>query len=159
MKFLVVKSTTVMFATGCCEMTGNCLHCGEEHTWSRNSTGKFCSNQCMSDHKRQSYITEWLKGRVSGGSSYRLSEHVRSHLLESHNHKCSQCGWGETNPHTNKVPLEIDHIDDDPFNHSPDNLQVLCPNCHAVKTKAPSQSKGGRYKDGNHPKYARLAQW
>lgn len=30
--------------------------------------------------------------------------------------------------------LQVDHIDGDPTNNHPDNLQTLCPNCHAYKT-------------------------
>ena len=71
---------------------------------------------------------------------------------------CSKCSWSGTNIHTGKVPLEIDHIDDDPFNHSSGNLQVLCPNCHSLKTQPPSKSMGGRYKNGGHPKHGSIAQ-
>ena len=137
----------------------NCLSCGIEFTYNNNHTnGKYCCSQCHADHRRQVYISEWLEGKQSGGNTYMLSQHVRNHLLEQSNYKCSQCGWGETNPHTKRVPLEIDHIDDDPYNHSPNNLQVLCPNCHSLKTKAPQSSKGGRYSKGTHPKYGRLVQ-
>lgn len=30
--------------------------------------------------------------------------------------------------------LQVDHIDGNPDNNHPDNLQTLCPNCHTVKT-------------------------
>jgi 5-methylcytosine-specific restriction endonuclease McrA len=97
------------------------------------------------------FVEEWKKGGP-GGNGYIVSNHVRRYLLEQSDYKCSCCGWSQVNPHTGNVPLEIDHIDNDPFNHSQDNLQVLCPNCHAVKTLPPNKSKGGRYKNGGHPK-------
>lgn len=31
----------------------------------------------------------------------------------------------------NPITLEIDHIDGNPNNHSPNNLRLLCPNCHS----------------------------
>ena len=139
-------------------MIGTCLYCGTSFKYNpHHQRGKYCNNACQGKHKRQVYITEWLQGSVSGGRSYVLSNHVRHHLLEEADYKCSECGWSKVNPHTGNVPLEIDHIDDNPYNHSPDNLQVLCPNCHSLKTLPPSRSKGGRYKDGGHPK-GRLTQ-
>lgn len=31
------------------------------------------------------------------------------------------------------APLELDHIDGNHFNNAFENLQILCPNCHALK--------------------------
>jgi len=36
--------------------------------------------------------------------------------------KCSCCGWAGL--------CDIHHIDEDHTNNEPNNLQVLCPNCH-----------------------------
>lgn len=44
--------------------------------------------------------------------------------------KCEICGistWYER-----RVPLELHHKDGDHFNNELENLQILCPNCHAV---------------------------
>lgn len=135
-------------------LKAKCLNCGKEFQYNpHHKKGKYCSNQCQQDYKKTQYITEWKQGLTDGGNSYRLSEYVRNYLIEESGHKCSKCGWGEINIHTGRVPLEIDHIDDDPFNHSPGNLQVLCPNCHSLKTLPPIKSKGGRYQNGTHPKF------
>jgi hypothetical protein len=32
-------------------------------------------------------------------------------MLEKAEYKCSKCGWGECNPYTQKIPLEIHHRD------------------------------------------------
>lgn len=117
------------------------------------SNGKYCSCQCAADGRKKEYINEWIIGQNSGGNGFQLSKHIRNYLLEQTGHNCPKCGWGEVNIHTGKVPLEIDHIDNNPFNHSPSNLQVLCPNCHSLKTQPPNKSKGGRYKNKTHPKY------
>ena len=34
-----------------------------------------------------------------------------------------------------QLPLELDHVDGNRFNNSFENLKILCPNCHAVKTR------------------------
>ena len=41
------------------------------------------------------------------------------------------CGWGEKNPFTNLIPLEVHHKDGNHENNLEENLQLLCPNCHA----------------------------
>lgn len=33
------------------------------------------------------------------------------------------------------IQLDIDHIDGNPSNNNPENLQTLCANCHRLKTK------------------------
>lgn len=43
--------------------------------------------------------------------------------------KCEICNLTEWN--NLLIPLELDHIDGDPYNHKLDNLRILCPNCHA----------------------------
>ena len=42
------------------------------------------------------------------------------------------CGWGEENPYTHNIPLEVHHKDGNYQNNNEDNLQVLCPNCHSL---------------------------
>lgn len=64
--------------------------------------------------------------------------------MEKHNYKCEICGWGEENPHTHTIPLEIHHKDGDYTNNKEENLQVLCPNCHALTETYKSHNKKGR---------------
>lgn len=47
--------------------------------------------------------------------------------------QCEKCGISEWLGE--KLSLELDHIDSDHFNNEFENLQILCPNCHTVKTK------------------------
>lgn len=46
------------------------------------------------------------------------------------NEKCESCG--ATKWLNQKCPLELHHIDGNPSNNNFDNLQILCPNCHAL---------------------------
>ena len=45
-------------------------------------------------------------------------------------HKCEQCHLTQWN--NQPIPLEIHHIDGNHLNNNLDNLQLLCPNCHAL---------------------------
>lgn len=47
---------------------------------------------------------------------------------------CHNCGYDERRINDNKIPLILDHIDDDWTNHRRDNLRFLCYNCfHNLK--------------------------
>lgn len=158
------RSSPINSAVECapykCEVTGsnpvsgimkiNCKNCNKEFNDRPSNKRVFCSNRCQVDHHRSLYVEEWKSGGPGGKGNY-LSNHVRNHLIESSD-GCWECGWNGLNHHTGRSCLEIDHINDDPFDHSYGNLQVLCPNCHAQKTLPPQRSKGGRYKNGGHPK-------
>ncbi len=45
-------------------------------------------------------------------------------------HKCENCGLEEWQG--KKIPLEVHHIDGNELNSGLSNLQILCPNCHAL---------------------------
>ena len=56
---------------------------------------------------------------------------IRQRLFEEgiKEEKCEICGLTEWLG--NKIPLELDHIDGNRYNHSIENLRIICPNCHA----------------------------
>ena len=109
-----------------------CLNCGKEFMKYPGSTGKYCSRECSSEHRGKKYIEDWKTGKISGTTNYTCSDFVRNYLIKKHNSRCQLCGWGEVNPFTNKVPLQIHHIDGNSENNAEENLQVLCPNCHSL---------------------------
>lgn len=51
-------------------------------------------------------------------------------LILKRGHKCECCG--NTKWLDKEIPLEVHHIDGDKTNNSPDNLVLLCPNCHSL---------------------------
>ena len=46
----------------------------------------------------------------------------------------------------NGCQLEMDHIDGDRFNNVPENVQTLCKNCHAIKTRTSGDNANNRNK-------------
>lgn len=61
---------------------------------------------------------------------YGHAKNCKKHLILSRGHTCERCKqsvW-ENLP----IPLEIHHIDGIRLNNHESNLQLLCPNCHAL---------------------------
>jgi len=109
-----------------------CIVCGGPL---KKNAKKFCSVSCSSTFINNKYIDDWKNGVVDGSrGKYKdsLSRHIRRYLFDKYDHRCSKCGWNEINIYTNKIPLQVDHIDGDYRNNSEDNLTLLCPNCHSL---------------------------
>lgn len=106
---------------------------------------KYCSNKCQYEYQYKQYINDWKKGLKDGmRGDYQISMHIKTYLFQKFNNKCSKCGWGELNPFTNKIPLEVEHIDGNYKNNLENNLILLCPNCHSLT----STYKGANLKHG-----------
>ena len=78
---------------------------------------------------------------------YGISRHIHRYLMEKFNAKCSRCGWGEVNPYTGNIPLEIEHIDGNYLNNKEENLDLLCPNCHSLTETYKGANRGKGRKD------------
>lgn len=106
-----------------------CLNCDNPVI---NDSYTYCSPFCSSEHKKKDNISNWLKdynfGTAKGGG---LKRFVRTHLIEQAEGKCSVCGRWDIHPVTGNYVIEIDHVDGNRFNNSPENLAVLCLNCHS----------------------------
>jgi len=119
---------------------GICLNCGKERK--RNSY-KYCSNECQFEYQYKEYIKRWKNGEENGMSGPdNISAHIRNYMFNKHDNKCSKCEWSIVNEYTNKIPLEIDHIDGDHTNNKEKNLRLLCPNCHSLTSNYGSRNKG-----------------
>ena len=53
---------------------------------------------------------------------------------------------------TGNTILQIHHIDGNSKNNSPDNLQVICPNCHAKTENYMALNKGNSGRDKRYKK-------
>ena len=128
-----------------------CLECGKEfESYQKNRI--FCCGKCQAKYHNKTKIENWLNGEKY--ETERLPDFIRKFLHEKYDNKCQLCGWGEENPITHKIPLQIHHIDGDCTNNKEDNLQLLCPNCHSLTETFGSKNKGSKryklkeYKDG-----------
>ena len=103
----------------------------------------YCSPRCQNDWQNAQKIRDWKAGRYAGtrGAQLQLSQTIRNHILEERGHKCNRCGWKKVNPATGRVPVQVHHVDGNAMNTKEKNLEVLCPNCHAL---TPNWGAGNR---------------
>ena len=76
----------------------------------------------------------WNKGK----DSYDLLEHnyqgkrdtIKRALINHRGHKCEMCNL--TSWMGQDIPLEVHHLNGNNKDNAPENLQLVCPNCHAL---------------------------
>lgn len=111
------------------KLEGKCKQCNISIPSSR----KYCKDHKFDHYKlNNEKISKWLNNEWRGGTDYGLSKIIRNYLLQQANYICQKCGFNTPHPDDGHTILEINHIDGNGLNHSYDNLEVICPNCHAL---------------------------
>lgn len=111
-----------------------CLYCNRNFKACRNTLGKYCSNSCQREFEYNSNVKNWLEGKNKGWMSQtrQLSPYIKRYLREIRGTDCERCGWDERHPVDGAILTEFDHTDGNAENCRPENLKILCPNCHAM---------------------------
>lgn len=120
----------------------HCLNCNK--ILNKNQT-KYCCKDCQTEYEQKVWEEKWFNGEVSGncnGEWQDVRDRVRNYLFKKYNNKCSICGWGEINPFTGNIPLEVEHIDGNAKNTTPENVTLLCPNCHSLTSTYRGANRG-----------------
>lgn len=106
-----------------------CSNCGKKlvktpSELSRSKSGNtFCSKSCACSYnnttlRKGENNPNWIDGNRTVASYIRTAYRM-------YKHKCSICGLEE------ECCLQIHHIDEDRSNDAPDNLIIVCANCHS----------------------------
>ena len=161
-------------------ITNKCENCGDEYERLITQTGKFCSQSCSATFnnklrtstktclicdnilkdKRSVFCSTTCQQKnnkniifekIEKGDMSLNNRQYKKYLIETHGDKCMDCGWCEKNIVTNKVPIELEHIDGNSENNSLDNLKLLCPNCHSLTPTYKALNKG----NGRHSRMIR----
>lgn len=117
---------------------GSCKNCNIPISSSRS----YCKDCYSNNAAHKMKIPLWLSGEWRGGTDFGLSQIIRNYLLEKFDYSCYKCGFNIRHPDDGRTILEINHIDGNGLNHSPDNLEVLCPNCHALTSTYRGRNQG-----------------
>ena len=128
-------------------MKANCLNCGIEFEYGHSSTGKYCSNKCRGEHISALHKELWYRGEL------RRVERttIRKYLSEDRGYKCEVCGVSEWQG--KELVLHVDHINGDSGNDSPNNVRLICPNCHSQTEFLGGANKGRGRKAQGLPLY------
>lgn len=138
-------------------VTKNCKECGRQIPRARIKTkAKYCGHPCQRMYWYKDYIRMWLDGKLDGvvGHGMAVSAHIKRWLREQRGDRCELCGWDMVNEYTKRRPLQVDHLDGNPLNNHPDNLRLLCPNCHSL-TPTFGGRNSGRGRKARRDRYAK----
>ena len=124
-----------------------CLNCGTTHPRKKNTLGMYCSNSCQQENALRKKSAIWLSGKLKCSNRA-----LRRIITLMRGYKCEICGISEWN--SAPISLEIDHINGDSSNNSPENVCLICPNCHSQTPTYKSRNKG----NGRHSRRVRYAE-
>lgn len=103
----------------------------------------YCSSLCATEGRKSRLIQDWYAGLYNAtATDGTVQEAIRVHLIHQAHQMCTLCGWSKINPHTNKVPLVVDHISGDCSDSTPGNLRVICNNCDSLLPTYKGANKG-----------------
>jgi hypothetical protein len=116
----------------------SCVFCNKTKPYKKSGI-LYCSQKCRNDSK----VKLWLDGKDSGytGKAKALKKFIRAYIFKTRGTACSECGWDKKHPDDGLPLTEIDHKNGNAENCSPDNLRVLCPNCHSMTSTFRARNK------------------
>lgn len=127
--------------------TFKCKNCEIECKWSHQSNNKYCSITCASKHKSAEHREKFFSGLLK-----RIERTTaRKYLAEVRGYNCEVCDLSEWQGQP--ITLQVDHINGDPSNDHPDNLRLICPNCHSQTEFLGAANKGRGRKAQGLPLY------
>jgi hypothetical protein len=116
-----------------------CRRCGSAERTGRRRGGPYCSWACWNEDRYEStggfakWVAAWVAGDESGTTPEGKPDlRVRQALVFLRGQRCEECGWAKINPVSQRVPLHADHITGDRSKNRPEDVRLLCPNCHSL---------------------------
>jgi len=128
--------------------TYECKNCGQTSKWGPSKKNIYCSVRCQWEDKQKQILDEWLRGDYTNKTG-KFPDVALTHVAECQGYACGICGIKEHNGKDIGPILQADYIDGNSSNLQPDNLRLLCPNCHCQTETwgRKGTSKGERKRD------------
>lgn len=102
-------------------------------------TNKLCCNKkCYEKYFFMINFLEWYNN--SNNSCNFNPPKIKKFIEVIKGYKCIECGCFEHDGE--KITLHLEHIDGNHKNNSPDNVCLLCPNCHSQTNTYKGKNKG-----------------
>lgn len=117
-----------------------CINCKEERTLTHSTTtkspNKYCDQVCQAEYQlSNNLLPRFIRGEIS---NRRTLKRIIAHL---YGNICTECG--NAGIHNGKeLKLQLDHKDGNAANDFPDNVRLLCPNCHSQTPTFTAKNKG-----------------
>jgi hypothetical protein len=122
----------------------NCLCCGVRL---KGSISKFCSGVCQHAYEFDSKYESWLRGVAitgRGGATTPAAAWFKKCVIRRDGYECSVCHISEWQG--GLIGLELEHKNGDSGDNSPENVCLLCPNCHSQTPTFKAKNRGfGRF--------------
>lgn len=114
-------------------------HCARCSKKLKRHQRKYCSQTCQRTREFELLAAQLERGEYT---VYYTNKFIRRWLIRRLGEACTRCGWAERHPKTGRVPIEVEHIDGDYANNRPENLTLLCPNCHSLTSTFRGLNRG-----------------
>lgn len=111
-----------------------CKQCSVEFTYGVQKLGVYCSTRCTGDAKKAESRIRFERGEIKERTTNKV------YVVERDGYSCRECGISNYNG--KEISLQLDHIDGYANNNMPDNLRLLCPNCHSQTPHFGGRNKG-----------------
>lgn len=113
-----------------------CINCGKERVLKHTDANKYCNQVCQNEKQlKEKILPRFYKGEISNRRT------LKRILTYINGNKCVLCG--NTGEHNGKIlNLQLDHVDGNASNDMPDNVRLLCPNCHSQTETYVARNKG-----------------
>lgn len=106
----------------------------------KKTSKKYCDIHCQVKYLYMNNFLDWYLELSNSFDNNAL----RKHLETRYGHECSNCKI--TNWRGFDIVFDVDHINGDSNNNGPDNVRLLCQNCHSQTENFSYKNKGqGRY--------------
>jgi len=121
----------------------NCLNCGSDIP----NRNVYCDNKCQLEYQLKGKFILLEEGNFETlGREDNIDVLTKKYLIMKYGEKCMCCGWSVNNKWTKRIPIQLNHIDGNPHNHTISNTELLCPNCHSLTEFFGRRGKGRKWR-------------